>query len=252
MKQLEGRVAIVTGGAISMGAAFARTLAGEGAHIAIADIADGSEVAASIENEFGVEAMSAKVDVSDEDQVSAFVDSVMQRFGRIDILLNNAALFATLPVQSHTDLSADLWDQVMSVNVKGPFLMAKHVTSHMQEAGYGKIINIGSGTANKGMPNMLAYVTSKGAILAFTRALSREVGAHGICVNTLSPGLIESPSVLENPQHLGFTDRVLASRAIPRTATPEDLLGAIVFLASPASDFVTGQTIAVDGGSVNT
>jgi NAD(P)-dependent dehydrogenase (short-subunit alcohol dehydrogenase family) len=252
MGQLDGRVAIVTGGAISMGEAFARTLASEGAAIAIADIADGSDVAAEIEKDFGVQAMAGVVDVSDENQVSAFVDQVMQKFGRIDILLNNAALFATLPVQPHTEHSAELWDQVMAVNVRGPFLMAKHITPHMQAAGYGKIINIGSGTANKGMPNMLAYVTSKGAILAFTRALSREVGAHGICVNTLSPGLIESPSVLENPHHLGFTDRVIASRAIPRTATPDDLLGALVFLASPASDFVTGQTIAVDGGSVNT
>ena len=252
MGQLDGRVAIVTGGAISMGKAFARTLASEGASIAIADIADGRDVAADIENEFGVQAMAGTVDVSDESQVSVFVDQVMQKFGRIDILVNNAAMFATLPVQPHTDYATDLWDQVMAVNVRGPFLMAKHITPHMQTANYGKIINIGSGTANKGMPNMLAYVTSKGAILAFTRALSREVGAHGICVNTLSPGLIESPSVMENPQHLGFTDRVLASRAIPRTATPDDLLGALVFLASPASDFVTGQTIAVDGGSVNT
>ena len=252
MAQLKGRVAIVTGGAISIGKAFARTLAAEGASIAIADVADGSDAAAEIQKEFGVTAQAFKVDVSDEHQVSKFVDQVMETFGKIDILVNNAALFATLPTQPLTDHSVDLWDKVMAVNVRGPFLMAKHITPHMQTAGYGKIINIGSGTANKGMPNMLAYVTSKGAILAFTRSLSREVGPHGICVNTLSPGLIESPSVMENPQHLGFTDRVLASRAIPRTATPDDLLGALVFLASPASDFVTGQTLAVDGGSVNT
>jgi NAD(P)-dependent dehydrogenase (short-subunit alcohol dehydrogenase family) len=252
MGQLDGRVAVVTGGAISMGAQFARTLAAEGASIAIADVVDGSAVAAEIEKDFGVQAMAVTTDVSDESQVADMVASVMQRFGKIDILLNNAALFAALPVQSHTDHTVDLWDKVMAVNVRGPFLMAKHITPHMQAAGYGKIINIGSGTANKGMPNMLAYVTSKGAILAFTRSLSREVGQFGICVNTLSPGLIESPSVMENPQHLGFTERVIASRAIPRTATPDDLLGALIFLASPASDFVTGQTLAVDGGSVNT
>jgi NAD(P)-dependent dehydrogenase (short-subunit alcohol dehydrogenase family) len=252
MKQLEGCVAIVTGGAISMGKVFARTLAAEGANIAIADVADGTKVAAEIASEFGVKAMARTIDVSDESQVSEFVAEVMEVFGKVDILLNNAALFATLPTQPHTDHTVDLWDKVMAVNVRGPFLMAKHITPYMQAAGYGKIINIGSGTANKGMPNMLAYVTSKGAILGFTRALSREVGQFGICVNTLSPGLIESPSVLENPHHLGFTERVIASRAIPRTATPDDLLGALVFLASPASDFVTGQTIAVDGGSVNT
>ena len=145
---------------------------------------------------------------------------------------------------------ADLWDRVMAVNVKGPFLMAKHLAPMMIEARRGKIINIGSGTAYKGMPRMLAYVTSKAAILGLTRSLARELGPHGINVNTLAPGLIESPSVLDHPHNLAPSEAVIRSRAIPRPGVPQDLLGALVFLASPASDFVTAQTLAVDGGSV--
>jgi NAD(P)-dependent dehydrogenase (short-subunit alcohol dehydrogenase family) len=252
MGQLENRVAIVTGGAKSIGQSFAQALAAEGAAVAIADIADGDDVARQLEQTYGVRAMAGCVDVSDEASVRSFVADVVAGFGKIDILVNNAALFATLALQPHEEISADLWDSVMAVNVRGPFLMVKHVSPHMRAAGYGKIINIASGTVNKGMPNMLAYVTSKSALLGFTRSLSRELGNDGICVNTLSPGLIESPSVLENPHHLAFSERVLASRALQRPATPQDLLGALIFLASPASNFVTGQTLAVDGGSVNT
>jgi len=252
MGQLDNRVAIVTGGAKSIGKAFARSLAAEGAAVVIADIEDGAEVAAEIERDFSTQAMAAVVDVRDENSIKALAANVMERFGQIDILVNNAALFATLELQPHADISADVWDSVMAVNVRGPFLMVKHVSPHMRAAGYGKIINIASGTVNKGMPNMLAYVTSKSALLGFTRSLSRELGNDGICVNTLSPGLIESTSVLENPHHLAPSERVIASRAIQRTATPDDLLGALIFLSSAASDFVTGQTIAVDGGSINT
>jgi NAD(P)-dependent dehydrogenase (short-subunit alcohol dehydrogenase family) len=139
------------------------------------------------------------------------------------------------------------------VNVRGTFLMAKHVAPHMIARKSGKIINISSGTAYKGMPFMLHYVTSKGAVVAFTRALSRELGQHNICVNTLAPGLIMSDSIVANEEHIAKArDKVVASRALQRDAYPEDLIGALLFLASPASDFVTGQTIAVDGGSINT
>jgi len=138
----------------------------------------------------------------------------------------------------------------MAVNVKGPFQMAKHVVPVMRAAGGGKIINIGSGTAYKGMRRLSAYVTSEAAIGGLTRCLARELGSDGICVNTLSPGLIESPSVKDHPHHLDFSEQVIASRALQRPGQPNDLLGALVFLASPASDFVTGQTLAVDGGSI--
>jgi NAD(P)-dependent dehydrogenase (short-subunit alcohol dehydrogenase family) len=142
----------------------------------------------------------------------------------------------------------------MAVNVRGPFLMAKHVVPHMKARGYGKIINIGSGTVFRGIPQMMHYVTSKGAVSAFTRSLSRAVGEHGICVNTLAPGFTLSDSVVENnPIHVKSSrDNAITRRAIKRDAYPPDLLGALIFLASGDSDFITGQTIAVDGGAVNT
>lgn len=252
MGQLEGRVAIVTGGGRSIGKAFCKGLAAEGAHIVIADIADSDAAADEIRGNYGIEVMAQKTDVSDEESVKALASAVMARFGRIDILVNNAAWFATMPMTPYSEISVEMWDRVMAVNARGPFLMVKHVAPHMVAAGYGKIVNIGSGTAIKGVPNLLAYASSKGAILGFTRALSRELGEHGICVNTLAPGLTESDSLREHPQHMTPNERVLASRAIRRTQVQEDLVGGLVFLASPASDFMTGQTLAIDGGSVNT
>jgi NAD(P)-dependent dehydrogenase (short-subunit alcohol dehydrogenase family) len=142
----------------------------------------------------------------------------------------------------------------MAVNVRGPFLMAKYVVPHMRARRYGKIINIGSGTVFRGIPQLVHYVTSKGAVSAFTRSLSRAVGADGICVNTLAPGFTLSDSVVENnPTHVKSSrDNAIQRRAIKRDAYPQDLIGALIFLASSDSDFITGQTIAVDGGAVNT
>jgi len=249
--QLDGRVAIFTGGAKSIGLTFCRALAAEGASIVVFDIVDGTSEADRIAEEFGVPTLAIAGDVSREAEVTKVVAAAISSFGRIDILVNNAAYFASIPIVPHTELATDEWSRVMEVNLCGPFLMVKHVSPHMSAAGYGKIINIGSATANKGIPNLLAYVSSKAAMLGFTRALSREVGANGICVNTLSPGLIESESLLENPQHLAFQDRVIATSALQRVSVPDDLVGALIFLASAASDFMTGQTVVVDGGSVN-
>jgi len=255
MARLDGRVAILTGGAKGIGKHYARALAAEGARLMIADIADGSEVAAALAGDYGANSVtSAVTDVSDEDAVKAVVAATMERFGRVDILVNNAALFAPLREQKLTEIDAAVWDKVMAVNLRGPFLMVKHVTPHMQAQGYGKIINIGSGTAYRGIPWMLHYVTSKGGITAFTRALARELGEHGIRVNTLAPGFTLSDTVLaENPGHVHTArERAVASRSLKRDESPQDLLGALVFLASAESDFITGQTIAVDGGNVNT
>jgi NAD(P)-dependent dehydrogenase (short-subunit alcohol dehydrogenase family) len=255
VQRLEGRVAIVTGGAKGIGRHYALALAQEGARVVLADIADGTEVVEAIAAEHGSEAiLGAVFDVSDEASVKDLVARTVERFGRIDVLVNNAALFAPLRQTPCTEIDASLWDRVMAVNLRGPFLMVKHVAPHMIARGYGKIINIGSGTAYRGIPWMLHYVTSKGGTLAFTRALARELGEHGIRVNTLSPGLVLSDSlVAENPEHVETArPSVLQARALKRDAYPEDLLGALVFLASSDSDFVTGQTLAVDGGSVNT
>jgi NAD(P)-dependent dehydrogenase (short-subunit alcohol dehydrogenase family) len=255
MSRLRGRTAIVTGGAKGIGRYYARALADAGARVVVADVADGTEVVEALARAHGPEAvMGAVADVSDEASVADLVARTIERFGQIDVLVNNAALFAPLRQVKCTEIDVALWDRVMAVNLRGPFLMVKHVVPHMIARGYGKIINIGSGTAYRGIPWMLHYVTSKGGIMAFTRALSRELGEHGIRVNTLSPGFILSDTVVaENPEHVATArPSVLQIRALKRDAYPEDLLGALVFLASSESDFVTGQTLAVDGGSVNT
>jgi NAD(P)-dependent dehydrogenase (short-subunit alcohol dehydrogenase family) len=255
MPRLSGRTAIVTGGAKGIGRHYSHALAAEGARVMIADIADGSEVAAEIAARHGANSVASMVaDVSDEAVVAALVAATMERFGQIDVLVNNAALFAPLQEAKCTEIDAALWDRVMAVNLRGPFLMVKHVVPHMRSRGYGKIINIGSGTAYRGIPWMLHYVTSKGGIVAMTRALSRELGEHGIRVNTLAPGFTLSDTVVaENPGHVTTArERAVQSRALHRDEHPQDLLGALVFLASGDSDFITGQTLAVDGGNVNT
>ena len=254
MGRLDGRAAIVTGGAKGIGRHYAQALAAEGARVMIADIADGAGVAEEIAAKHGGNSVAARVcDVSDESSVEGLVAATLARFGKIDVLVNNAALFATLLPTRITEVDVALWDQVMAVNLRGPFLMAKHVVPHMIAQGSGKIINIGSGLAYKGMAEMVPYATSKGGMTTFTRALSRELGPHGICVNTLAPGFTSSDSVVESGSHSqAVQNAVVQSRAFKRQAYPQDLIGALIFLASPDSDFVTGQTIAVDGGSINT
>ena len=255
MARLSGRTAIVTGGAKGIGRHYSLALAAEGARVMIADISDGTELAQEIAAKHGANSVtSAIADVSDESSVKSLVAAAMERFGRIDVLVNNAALFAPLQETKCTEIDADLWDKVMAVNLRGPFLMVKHVAPHMIARGYGKVINIGSGTAYRGIPWMLHYVTTKGGIMAMTRSMSRELGDDGIRVNTLMPGFTLSDSIVnENPGHVHTArDRAIASRALKRDQQPEDLIGALIFLASADIDFVTGQTIAVDGGNVNT
>jgi NAD(P)-dependent dehydrogenase (short-subunit alcohol dehydrogenase family) len=254
MSRLQGKVAIVTGGAAGIGRHYSQALAEAGAWVMIADIADGKDVADEIAAKSGANSVaSVKFDVSDEAQVQKLVAQTIERFGQVDVLVNNAALYAKLQPTKATEIDAALWDQVMAVNVRGPFLMVKHVAPHMQARKSGKIINIASGTAYKGIPHMLHYVTSKGAIVSFTRALSRELGADGIAVNTLAPGLVLSDTGIENTAHHDeMRAPIRNSRAFKRDMFPDDLLGALVFLASSDSDFITGQTLAVDGGSINT
>lgn len=252
--RLAGRTAIVTGGAKGIGRHYSEALAAEGAGVVIADISGGEEAAAEIAAKYGANAtMSVTCDVSQEDQVKALMAKAVERFGKIDILVNNAALFAPLQHTKVQDIDVELWDKVFAVNVRGSFLTAKHAVPHMIARKYGKIVNIGSGTVYKGLPGMLHYTASKGAIATFTRTLSRELGEYGICVNTLAPGLVMSETLVASGTHDdALKARVVGSRAFKRDQVPQDLLGALIFLSSPDSDFVTGQTIAVDGGSVNT
>ena len=253
MGKLDGKTAIVTGGAAGIGRYYTEALAREGATVAIVDIAD-CEAAASAVNELtGRDAcIGFKTDVSEESSVKAMVDGVTRRAKRIDVLINNAAIYSTLPPVAFSNIEVAQWDRVMAVNLRGPFLLVKHVAPVMIAQKSGKIINISSGTAYKGMPLMLHYVTSKGGILAFTRALSRDLGAHNICVNTLAPGLIHTEGTHANTERTrAARDRVVQSRAFQRDGHPSDLVGSLIFLASSDSDFITGQTIVVDGGSIN-
>jgi NAD(P)-dependent dehydrogenase (short-subunit alcohol dehydrogenase family) len=248
MTRLAGKTAIVTGGARGIGRHYSLALAAEGARVMIADIEDGSALA----KEIGADAASVVCDVSDEKSVQDLVKQTLQRFGQIDILVNNAAYYAKLTPRNFNEWDVATWDKVMAVNTRGPFLMVKHVAPHMMARRSGKIINIASGAPYKGVPRMLPYVSSKGAILAFTRSLSRELGGYGIAVNSLSPGYILSDTGLENVTHVEEErEPVRQSRAFKRDAYPEDLVGTLVFLASSDSDFITGQSIVVDGGAVN-
>ncbi len=251
MPRLAGKTAIVTGGAKGIGRHYCKALAAEGARVMIADIEDGAALAKEIAQAKG-DAASAVCDVSDERAVAALVAQTLERFGRIDILVNNAALYAKLSPRNFNEWDVATWDKVMAVNTRGPFLMVKHVAPHMMAQRSGKIINIASGAPYKGVPRMLPYVSSKGAIIAFTRALSRELGDYGIAVNSLSPGYILSDTGLENTTHVEEErEPVRRSRAFKRDAYPDDLTGTLVFMASSDSDFITGQSIVVDGGSVN-
>jgi NAD(P)-dependent dehydrogenase (short-subunit alcohol dehydrogenase family) len=253
MARLAGKVTLVTGGAKGIGRHYARALATEGARVMIADIEDGGVLAKELAQRPGADAVAcASFDVSDEKSVQALVAQTLERFGQIDVLVNNAALYAKLTPRNFNEWDTDTWDKVMAVNVRGPWLMVKHVAPHMMARRSGKIINIASAAPYKGVPRMLPYVSSKGAILAFTRALARELGDYGIAVNSLSPGYTLSDTGLQNTVHVE-EERIPArnSRAFKRDAYPEDLIGTLIFLASGDSDFITGQSIVVDGGSVN-
>lgn len=249
MGRLAGKVAIVTGGARAIGRAYALRLALEGARVVISDILDGRESVGAVKKQRG-EAVYIPTDVTSEESTREMAQKTFELFGGIDILVNNAAVFATLVKKPFHEIPVEEWDRVMAVNLKGPFLCAKAVYPYMKRQGRGKIINVASGTFFKGLPLFLHYVVSKGGNVAMTRALAREVGDSGICVNTIAPGYTVTEYLKENPQDPPeVTKGVLSSRCIKRPEVPEDLTGTIVFLASDDSDFITGQTIIVDGGS---
>ena len=247
--RLEGKVVIVTGAARGVGRAYALRLAREGAKIVVADVLDGSETVEAIKKIDG-EAIAIKTDVTGEESTREMAAKSIEAFDRIDVLVNNAAIFATIAKRPFWEIPAEEWDAVMAVNLKGPFLCAKAVYPQMKAQGKGKIINVASGTYFKGVPNFLHYVVSKGGNIAITRSMAREVGDAGICVNTIAPGYTETDYLHEHPQDPPqVTKMIIASQCIKRPSTPDDLTGTIVFLASDDSDFISGQTILVDGGS---
>jgi 3-oxoacyl-[acyl-carrier protein] reductase len=242
-------VAIVTGGARGIGRAIALTLAREGASVVVADVEDDLAAAtvAEIESLEGT-AIALHTDVSAADSVEAMARAVGDRFGRIDILVNNAAMMAQLPRQPFDLIPEEQWDRVMAVNVKGPWLCIRAVVPSMRTQRYGKIVNLSSDMILSGVPGMLQYVASKGALTAMTRSLARELGPEGICVNAIAPGFTVTEAAMAHGEEAA--ERSIRARAIPRAQMPEDLTGAVVFLASPSSDFITGQLVVVNGGAV--
>ncbi len=251
---LSDRTAIVTGGAAGIGATYTAALVDAGAVVYIADVADGNALAVELSERGPGRAVYLSTDVGDEDAVKSSVDTVVSARGRIDVLVNNAALFSTLPPVPYDQMDTALWERVLRVNLTGTFLMCKHTGPHMAAQRYGRIVNIGSGTSIKGHPGMAHYVASKGAITALTRTLARELGEHDVCVNMLSPGFTLSDTLVAgNPALVGAAKAPsVATRSLHRDMYPEDLVGALLFLASEASAFVTGQTLLVDGGQLNT
>jgi 3-oxoacyl-[acyl-carrier protein] reductase len=249
--RLQGRVSIVTGGGNGIGKAYCEALAAEGAAVAVAEIdGDAAERTAASLRASGARAVEIQTDVADEQSTVRMAERTLSAFGRIDVLVNNAAVFATIPISRVPleHISVQEWDVVMAVNLRGIFLACKAVLPAMRQQGYGKIINISSGTALSGSPTRIHYVTSKGGVLSFTRTLAREVGPGGIRVNAIAPGSTLSE---DNPSDeiVRMRQATVASRALPRVQLPSDLVGAVVFFASPDSDFVTGQTLVVDGGA---
>ncbi len=248
MQRLAGKTAVVTGAAQGIGAAFAGGLAREGAKVAVWDVDPGDAVVSQICSDGG-EALAVIADVSDEASVQAAVAATVSGFGGIDILVNNAALFTQVDRKPVTEISVAEWDRVSAVNIRGPWLCCKHAIPHMREAGGGKIINISSGRALRGKGYFLHYDASKAAILGITRSLARELGDDNICVNTIAPGSTMSENVLKRQNWMGGgPETTVQARALKRREVPADLVGACIFLASSDSDFITGQTLVVDGG----
>ncbi len=255
---ITGRTVIVTGGAVGIGKVYSRALGAAGANVVIADIerAAGAALAGEIEahgNESGGRALFVETDVADMAACARMAEDTLARFGRIDGLVNNAALYAKIPKRDDwTAIPEDEWDRLMAVNLKGIYNCCKAVHPAMKAQGYGKIVNISSSTWLTGTTGRLHYTTSKAGVVGFTRSLSHDLGREGITVNAVCPGLTKSETIAAAmpEEHWRRRERKMAeTAAIPRVQVPEDLVGTVVFLLSAASDFVTGQTIACEGGS---
>ncbi len=248
---LKDKVVIVTGGGHGIGKAYCLGFGQSGSRVVVADIdrPAADKVSAEIVQQTGAHALALHTDVADERSTKEMAAAVVQHFGRIDVLINNAAIFATIPMNRGRieTIEPAEWDRLMAVNLKGLFFCCRAVLPSMRAQKSGKIINIASGTVFAGSPGRIHYVTSKTATIGFTRTLAREVGDDNINVNVLAPGNTLSE---ENPSQevIRLRESSAGLRALKRIQMPQDVVGAMLFLASPLSDFITGQTVNVDGG----
>ena len=243
--RFKDKVAIITGGGGKLGKAYALAFAREGAKLCLPDVASADHVVKAI-NDSGGEAMSVSCDVSDEGSVKAMVDATVKRFGGVDILINNAAYFMTVKKGPFWEMEVDEFDKAMAVNVRGVWLCTKAVFPHMKDRSKGKIVNVSSGVALNGNPNYIHYVSSKGAVISMTRAMARELGDYGICVNSIAPGFVVTEGREVDPEYEKRRNQI---RCFKRTQVESDVVGTVLFLASSESDFMTGQCLSIDGGT---
>jgi NAD(P)-dependent dehydrogenase (short-subunit alcohol dehydrogenase family) len=244
MSALQDKVAIVTGGAQGIGRAIAEGLAAEGARIVIADLKGAEQAAAAFEGGVGL-----TVDVASEADTERMAAETVEQCGGIDILVNNAGLYASLAMRPFEQIDVAEWRRVMDVNVLSMFLTCRAVVPRLRERGGGRIVNISSGTPFRGVPFLLHYVTSKGAIVTLTRALAKELGGDEVLVNCVAPGFTMSEGVQQNPKVIeALRDASVSARTLKRDQVPADVVGAVVFLCGPGSGFITGQTMVIDGG----
>ncbi|MFY0647646.1 SDR family NAD(P)-dependent oxidoreductase [Sulfitobacter geojensis] len=249
MDRLKGKIAVITGAAQGIGALMAKAMADEGAKILVTDVQDTSKAVEAITNAGG-KAQGMTVDVTNSDDLKAMVETA-NNMGGIDIMVNNASIFATLTPKPFFEISDEEFDTIMRVNARGVHQVMKAIVPTMIKAGGGKVINIASGTFYYGPPGLSHYTASKGAVIALTRCHGRELGDKNIQVNAIAPGLTESEGLAANSGFDMARAPTVASRSIKREMLPEDLLGTLLYLASSDSNFVTGQTLNVDGGKVN-
>ena len=250
MGRLDGKTAVITGAAQGIGALMAKAMAAEGAKVLVTDVQSTAKAVKAITDTGGI-ARGLKVDVTSNDDLSTMVEVATSELGGLDVMVNNASIFATIKPKPFFEIDDDEFDLIMRVNTRGVHQVMRAIVPAMLKAGGGKVINIASGTFYYGPPGLSHYTASKGAVIALTRCHARELGDKNIQVNAIAPGLTESEGVLANRGLDLARAPTIASRSIKREMLPEDLLGSLLYLATSDSNFVTGQTLNVDGGKVN-